>query len=312
MRWRKGKVSLTGPLQAAAVLTAVFSIVAAFDTGFQSIELLSHFRLQYLVASVLLAIAYLSLRNRTYAILLIMVAVLNASFVVPWYRHDPELAAGPQIKLLHANVHSGNSDYQRLINLVASEQPDLVFLQEFTPAWEAGVASLSEQYPYSYIQPRHDNFGIALYSRLPFDSVAHVSSPPLNHPTIIASIRLDGQQLTLISTHPTIPIGHSYYARNEQLESVTQLARRVAGPVAVIGDLNTSIWGPRHARLEQLAGLRNTRRGFGILPTWPTFMPLAMIPIDHVLVSVELRVLETYTGKRFGSDHLPLLVTLGL
>jgi endonuclease/exonuclease/phosphatase (EEP) superfamily protein YafD len=312
VRKQQGKVSLNGLLQAAAVLTALFSIVSVFDTGFQLVELFTHFRLQYLVVAVLLAVVFLWYRDRNFTVLLILVSILNASFIVPWYRDNPEAAAGPQIKLLHANVHSSNTDYQRLIDLVASEQPDIIFLQEVTPEWEAGVASLSKQYPYAYVESREGNFGIALYSKLPFDSAAHVSSPPLNHPTIIASVLLGGERLTLISTHPTIPIGHSYYARNEQLESVTQLARRVSGPVAVIGDLNETIWGPRYARLEQLAGLRNARRGFGILPTWPTFMPLAMIPIDHVLVSVELKVLETHTGKRFGSDHLPLLVTLAL
>ena len=312
MRKQQGKVSLIGLLQAVAILTVVFSGVTVLDSGFGTIELFSHFRLQYLVVSMLLAVAFLLLRNRNYATILILVSVFNASFVVPWYLGIPETATGPKIKLLHANVRSSNTEYQRLIDLVADEQPDVIFLQEITPDWEAGVASLREQYPYTYIEARQGNFGIALYSKLPLDSVAHVSSPPLGHPTIIASVRLHDRPITLIGTHPTIPVGHLYYARNEQLESITQLARRIDGPLAVIGDLNSSIWDPRHKRLEQSAGLRNARNGFGILPTWPTFMPLAMIPIDHVLVSVELKVLEAKTGKSIGSDHLPLLVTIAL
>ena len=59
-------------------------------------------------------------------------------------------------------------------------------------------------------------------------------------------------------------------------------------------------------------GLKDARRGFGLDPSWPTFLPLLGIPIDHVAVSDEFLVTDHRKLPAFGSDHFPVIAELVL
>lgn len=307
------RVTLTGLLQAAAVVTVAFSVGTLLPIDHFAIQLFTHFRLQYLVVSLGLLLLFKYLRSPWLTGAMAAGVLLNAILVLPWYVGEDETSGGVELKLLHANVLSRNTEYDRLISLLDTEAPDLVMLQEVSPDWLVALDELRADYPYSYAEAREGNFGIALFSRVPLKSVSHFDSPPFGYPTIVASLDIDGQVLHFIGTHPMIPVSGTFYdARNEQLAGVAQLLGKQAEPKILVGDLNLTQWDVNYKYLEQHGGVRNARKGFGILPTWPVFMPFAMIPIDHVLVSETISVTGFYSGPRIGSDHLPLIVTFSL
>ena len=101
-------------------------------------------------------------------------------------------------------------------------------------------------------------------------------------------------------------------ARNEQMENLGNEVGVMRRPTILMGDLNITAWAPTYQAFEKATGLRNARKGFGLVPTFPVFLPIAGIPIDHVLVSDEIAVLEFRQGTRTGSDHWPIIVTLRL
>lgn len=88
----------------------------------------------------------------------------------------------------------------------------------------------------------------------------------------------------------------------------------------MVGDLNITMWSPYYKRFARQTGLRNARQGFGILPSWPTketysqispaLSLLLAIPIDHCLISPEIKVLNIRTGPNVGSDHRPVITDL--
>ncbi len=308
---RTAPVGWTGLLKAAAAVTLLLTVVTAVDTGLHAVELFGHFRLQYFIAAVILLSVFVLQKAPLYAVAMLGAAVINGGYLVPWYQAAQAAQAGTALKLMYANVLSDNEDYARLLTLIEREQPDMIFLLEFSPGWQAAAENLRSSYPVSYVQPRHDNYGIGMFSRLPLAAVHHIDSPPRGYPTIVARAIVNGAPLTLIGTHASIPVGgDNFAARNEQLRSVAELVRQVDGPVVVLGDLNASLWDRHYRAFTTASALRNARLGFGVMPTWPTFLPFAMIPIDHVLVSSDLDVVELRRGPRIGSDHLPLIVTL--
>jgi endonuclease/exonuclease/phosphatase (EEP) superfamily protein YafD len=304
---------VSGLIQAAGFLTALLSFATVLNSYHQHLELFSHFRIQYLVVTSILLLLFLLMRRWKYAVLMLATAVLNVWFVVPWHLpQDPVPYAENWIKLVHANVHAENNDHYALQTLLAAEQPDIVFLQEVDTGWAATLETL-DGYPYRHIVPRYDFFGIAVLSRIPLESIETVASPPHEFPTLVARIMLDNAPITLISTHPMPPMTTpTYDARNTQLASIAELVNDVRGARVLIGDLNTAMWGEHYRQLVDSTGLRNVREGFGTLPTWPTFMPFAMIPIDHCLVSKELLAGDVRLGADIGSDHRPLVLTLQL
>ncbi|MDH3336956.1 MAG: endonuclease/exonuclease/phosphatase family protein [Gammaproteobacteria bacterium] len=315
MRFVARRLSFVGLLQAAAVVTTLFSLATLPNSLHRHLELFSHFRLQYLLVSLLLCLSFIALRSRAWAGLMLVITAINTVPVAPWYLAETRTHAetDPRIELLLANVHSRNANTRALIELIETEQPDLVFLQEATDRWVVAMNVLQTRYPHRYSIARDDNFGIAVYARQPLLGVEKLDSPPYGFPSLVLRQSVAGRIVTLVTTHPIPPLGKDGFdARNEQLASIAEVITSIAGPRLLVGDLNTTMWGHHYDLLERATGLRNARHGIGIVPTWPRQLPFAMIPIDHCLVSEDFAVVDIDSGPSIGSDHLPLTVTLAL
>ena len=272
------------------------------------LDLTSHFRPYYAVC-LLIGTLYLAGTRRWRQLLPVLGCfALGAWSILPWYLTP----AGPvdrtgNLRVLLANVLTSNTHHDRLLELIEREQPDVLVLLETDTNWIASLEPLEASYPFHLAVPRSDNFGIAIYSRLPMSDL-RVVTPGQDLPSIIGTLTVGNQAVELIGTHPIPPIrGRRFRMRNEQL---ADLANLVSGPTILAGDLNLTMWSPHHARFESESGLRNTRRGFGILPSWPTGEIPVKIPLDHCLVSDDILVRDTRLGPSIGSDHLPLIVDL--
>jgi len=76
--------------------------------------------------------------------------------------------------------------------------------------------------------------------------------------------------------------------------------------------MNGTPWSPFFKDFLLSSGLRDSREGFRLQPTWPTWFPPAWIPIDHALVSSSVVVHDRRVGPNVGSDHYPVIIDFSI
>ncbi len=271
-------------------------------------ELSTHFRVQYFWALAVAALVLALARYRRIALAAAALAAVDLALIVPLYFGPGPRSEGPTARALSQNIHFLNQDHLPTVELVGTEAPDLFLIVELTPEWVEALRPIELDYPHSKLLPERDSAGIGLYSRRPFDEIV-VRKLPSGLPVIVARVTLSAGQLTFIGVHTASPIRRRFFHyRNLELDEIARVAAEVKGPVVVMGDLNTTSWSPYFGELLAASGLRDSRRGFGVQPTWPA-LPLPLrIPIDHCLVSPDVGIVNRRVGPAVGSDHRGVIV----
>jgi endonuclease/exonuclease/phosphatase (EEP) superfamily protein YafD len=233
--------------------------------------------------------------------------------IVPFYLGSPAAAASQSYRVAMANIEFENEDVEAVQAFIEAADADILILEEFTPTWEENLANLKTAYPYFETRPRVDAWGIAFFSRIPYEDIEVDDPGPRTYPTIYAHYDLEGTPVTVIGTHPAHPVGDdNVQARDLQLATMVEFASQRTEPVVMCGDFNSTLWSVNFRTFLADADLRNAGQGFGFQPTWPTTFPLILTPFDHCLVSEEIRVHNFETGPNTGSDHYPIMMDFSI
>ena len=302
--------------QAAFLYVPILTAAAFLGNLYWWFELTTHFRFQYLAFSVAFLLLFALLKQWRWAGIAFLCLAINATFVLPWYWPLKSVQAGnggQKLRLLLSNVLWENDQYADVIALVRREHPDIAFFQEVTPRWAKELEALSNEFLESRLYPTGEAGGIAVFSRLPFVRAELAPLADYNGPAIFAQVNLGDRLISIVSVHTPPPGGKlNFDHRTEIFEQTANFLNSMSEPKILIGDLNTTMWSPYYKRLVNKIGLKNVREGFGVVPSWPTFLPPLGIPIDQCLVSRGIQVANVRTGNDVGSDHLPLIVDLAI
>lgn len=274
-------------------------------------DLVTHLQFHVLLATLLFFTHCLIRRRKRVAALasalILLLAIGTLTEFLP--RSNDGTSYTSEIKVLTCNLLSSNSDYQGVKELIASVDPDFVVLLELNQAWQSELAELKQRFPHFTELPSEDNFGIAAFSKLPARFETRFLTD-FKVPLIEAALG-DGLGVTVLAAHPLPPIGKVYSrSRNAYLLELAELAR-TKSKCLVAGDLNVTPYSPYFTDLLAAAELNDSRKGFGMQPTWPSEFQWFGIPIDHILVSRGLTVLDRQVLEIPGSDHSAVMARLG-
>jgi endonuclease/exonuclease/phosphatase (EEP) superfamily protein YafD len=276
-------------------------------------ELMAPFRVQLMVLQGLFGLGAL-LRNRRQLLLLcVLGAAMNAWQVlgVYWPVHATVSGDGAPVRLVQFNLDSQNTDKPQTLATLQALKPDILAVEEMTEGWRKAVSStawIRQSLPYHSVSVDSQT---AVFSRYPLSHMRHetVNDQFPVDGILTCRVRLPGQPIRLVVLHPQHPTSALQDWRQRRVFSyVVRHRERFDNPLLVAGDLNTSPWSHHFQAFLRQMRLQDSRQGFGIQPTWPAQWPLLGIPIDHVLVSPEVTVLNRSTGPITPSDHLPVVV----
>ena len=306
VRWLLAR-RFRGMVAALSMLLAVSVLVLAIPWKAPLLELLRHFQLwRAAIAAVLLVLA-LAFRMRRWALLNFIVLLWQGWPILPSGGGD-EARRGKPLRIVTCNLLYEARQPAAMVASLAATNADVIVLQEFTPDWERHcAAALWSRYPYRIMRAEEGPFGICLLSRHPLDS-AVIDHDWQGYACARAVVIRDGLRLAILGVHPPPPIGDALH-RDWSLAFEawrTMIAQLDAPHRVVAGDFNATPFCHTMQQFLQSNDLRGSWEHHGVRSTWfhrgLPFLPIGL-PIDHILHSPSLTLVNRAIGPDCGSDH---------
>ena len=298
-------LALTGPL------------LGWLGRWFWFFDLFSHFRLQqigFLVLSLPFLAGWKKVKLFVASLLMILIAGQPLLAYWPGSANIPKGSSGKTpVRVLYANVNVANSDFDAIVSVLLKNRPDVLVISEISAPLYAALKPYLSQYPERQVVPRDDCFGLAVFSRLPALSMDVRFLGEARLPSIRCVIRQGSQEFVLWATHPVPPMGQQAWAwRNGQVKALMEEIGSDPRPYVVAGDMNMTPWCYGFGMFKT-AGLKDSAEGRGMVPTWPFYVPpFLRIPLDHILLSADIPVLDRKVLSLPGSDHRPVSILIRL
>lgn len=279
-------------------------------------DLFAHFRWQYLILSLLAVLWSFWRGRRKVASLSVMTMMLNAwligSLTVRTSTYGQNAVSPESVRVVSLNVLTSNKRHGEVLEYLHACGADIIFLMEVDDGWASAMEPLKSTHPHHLVHSQSDNFGIALYSRLPLQDMRVVHEfqmgpdiGPYTTPSVAARLQIGTRELHFYGIHPVPPAGRTaWHSRNNQLRAVAYQVAASKTPALVMGDFNSTPWCKGMRSIREAGGLDSHSYSPPWQPTWRVTSVFA-IPIDHTLSTSSLIITRRQIGPDVGSDHRP-------
>ncbi len=288
-------------------LLTLFSFIGLLSSSVWFFDLFNHFRVQAVLVSIILCFAaFMFDKNSLKFASLVFIGNLIL-FATPILKTNNTLktvqADETPTNIVFANVEIRNIDYALAKKVILAQNPDIIALAEINDEWVNNLSDLKKIYPYTIELPADHNFGMALYSKIPFKVEA---KNPSTMPRPFLS--LDFERFSLMVVHPFPPISKEGWQENKHyLKSIANYEATSNKPVIIAGDFNCTLWGDALKPIIKKGYKRIDT--LGVDYTFPTGWLALALQIDHFFINKPVRS-EFKVLDYIGSDHYPIQATL--
>jgi endonuclease/exonuclease/phosphatase (EEP) superfamily protein YafD len=268
-----------------------------------------------LVSVVAVPVATLAVRRRRWesAAAAVVAGLLPWVFVAGYATNAPAPPKqGDPVTVLVVNAHGGRADAEDIVAAVRTQTVDVLVVTELsrTLSNELSDAGLG-----TFLLPQWFRVEDAPDAGLGVWANSELAAPEVvsgtRWPAVSFRVPTRSGELRLVAGHVVPPVP----ARVDRWRSdLGRLGAAAAGTdhTMLVGTFNASPWNARYRSMLASAKLVDAAdlQGGGLRPTWPTWTPLPLVPLDSALVTEDLHVVSADTVPLRGTDHRALLVTV--
>jgi endonuclease/exonuclease/phosphatase (EEP) superfamily protein YafD len=276
------------------------------------VEVVGHFQYGYAAAAAGALVVAAAMRARKDVRLLLALGLPVFVLQFASFEGLPRATASASgtLTVVSFNAHFANEDAARLAGYLAAENPDLVGVVELGAPMAKGLKAKLASLPHRVLLPGTVE-GLGLFSRYPLELLHQRSGAdaPDAWPAIIVRVHAPRGPVTVALMHPPPPLRELAAEHAAQIADFGRRLAAIQGPVIAMGDLNATPWSAPYRRFRRETGLEAAYPSALGPASWPSELPVALLPLDHVLA----RGFDLVSGTRgpdLGSDHYPVLARL--
>jgi endonuclease/exonuclease/phosphatase (EEP) superfamily protein YafD len=298
------------------LLVFLFAVILLIGTRFAQLwlvfDVLNQFTLHLAIVAVAFFIGYFMPFGRLLTAMMLTLVGMAATGFYPQYFSDKADVIGTaqanekEIRLFSFNSGLYNDKAEAVADEIKRLDPDIAVLVEFGTEKRVAVERLRPVYPYMAGCMEEAYCHLAIISKVPIvssETKAVWEGPPL----VRATLGGEFAGMVVVGVH-TIRAPH-VRAQFRQMNGLAEYLFQYDGQKIVMGDFNATPF----SRLLEIFSDRTRLRRLTWLPSWPGWVELPQLGIDHIFVSPEIRVIERERiGKLAGSDHYPVTVKVAV
>ena len=305
------------------ILASLLSLV--YDLPYWYSKVLDFPRLQYLILAVLCFLLFLGLNKKwklpslAFMLGLLVSIYIHSVRIFPYWFGDKTVpdavaaeGASNTVGIMLANVLIKNDKYDRFLELVKEQDPDMLLAMEVDRKWVEQLQVLKKDYPHVMSRPNDEAYGMILFSKLPLRKqevkyLKHDFVPSFHTEVVLPS----GKAFKFHAEHPVAPVPSDKYPDNKGEKEVELLlvGEMVADdelPAIVAGDFNDVSWSHTSRLFGHDGKLKNVRIGRGLYNSFDATSMVMRWPLDHYFVTEGFELADLKRLGGIGSDHFPM------